>query len=146
MEFIHPFADGNGRMGRIWQTLILMQEFAVFEHLPFETIISQHQQAYYTALSKSDKRGDSTIFIEFMLQVINESLGRLLQYKSRIMTGIDRVNYFLSTHKEEFTRKEYMTLFKDISPATASRDMKKALELNLITRSGMNNAVKYKRR
>ncbi|MCK5776137.1 MAG: Fic family protein, partial [Bacteroidales bacterium] len=66
-EFIHPFLDGNGRMGRLWQTLILMDKYPVFEFLPFETLINENQEEYYNALSISDKSGSSTTFIEFML-------------------------------------------------------------------------------
>jgi Fic family protein len=70
MGFIHPFIDGNGRMGRLWQTLILMAKYPVFEFLPFETIFSNNQQQYYKALSLSDKEGKSTNFIEYMLNLI----------------------------------------------------------------------------
>ncbi|CAB5499090.1 Fic domain protein, KPN_03553 type [Bathymodiolus thermophilus thioautotrophic gill symbiont] len=71
-EFIHPFVDGNGRMGRLWQTLILSQWKPIFSNLPVESLIYLHQQDYYLALQKSTARTDCSPFIEFMLQIILE--------------------------------------------------------------------------
>ena len=143
MEFIHPFLDGNGRMGRLWQTLILMSEYPIFEFLPFETLISQTQDDYYKSLSLSDKSGKSTYFIEYMLDVIDKSLGGLLNYNNRILKDLDRLEYFLKLGIKEFTRKDYMNIFKDLSSATASRDLKKGIELNMLESVGNLNKTKY---
>jgi Fic family protein len=143
MEFIHPFLDGNGRMGRLWQTLILMSEYPVFEFLPFETLISQTQTEYYKSLALSDKVGKSTIFIEYMLGVIDKSLEGLLNYNNRILKDIDRLEHFMNLGIKEFTRKDYMNIFKDIASATASRDLRKGVELKILEIVGSKNKTKY---
>ncbi|WP_441375360.1 Fic family protein [Acinetobacter lwoffii] len=73
-EFIHPFADGNGRMGRLWQTLILSRWNLIFANIPVESLIYQNQKAYYEALQASTDRTDSAPFIEFILQMILDAI------------------------------------------------------------------------
>lgn len=143
MEFIHPFLDGNGRTRRLWQTLILMTEYPIFEFLPFETLISKTQDDYYKSLSLSDKSGKSTYFIEYMLGVIDKSLESLLNYNNRILKDLDRLEYFIKLGVKEFTRKDYMNIFKDLSSATASRDLKKGIELKMLESVGNLNKTKY---
>lgn len=143
-EFIHPFLDGNGRMGRLWQTLILMQKYPVFEFLPIESLIKQKQSDYYNTLSECDKKGNSTPFIEFMLEIILESLDGLLQSQSVTLHTEDRISLFAAKiGKNTFSRKEYMQSFKNISAPTASRDLKLAVEQNLLTKFGALRLTKY---
>lgn len=75
-EFIHPFSDGNGRMGRLWQTLILSQWHPLFLSLPLESVIKDNQQQYYQALEQADQQADSSPFIQYMLSVIAHTLAQ----------------------------------------------------------------------
>lgn len=145
MEFIHPFIDGNGRMGRLWQTLILKEAYPVFEFLPVETLIKERQEKYYETLGQSDNTGESTVFIEFMLEIILESLENSLNIPNVSLSNIDRINLFKSIVGEDyFTRKEYLKNFKEISSATASRDLSYAVENGIIEKSGDKNTTRYK--
>lgn len=145
MEFIHPFIDGNGRMGRLWQTLILKESYPVFEYLPIETLIKERQEQYYESLEKSDKTGESTVFIEFMLEIILESLDELLNIQNVSLSNIDRIDLFKSIIKNDFfTRKDYLKSFREISSATASRDLKFAVENGIIEKYGDKNTTRYR--
>ena len=76
-EFIHPFVDGNGRMGRYWQTMLLSKWKGIFSWIPVETIVKEHQQEYYDVIAKCDAAGSSTVFIEFMLRCLLDAMKRI---------------------------------------------------------------------
>ena len=73
-EFIHPFADGNGRIGRMWHSLLLGKWNELFFWLPVEELIKDRQKDYYNALGKSDKEADSCLFVELILEIILDTI------------------------------------------------------------------------
>jgi Fic family protein len=145
LEFIHPFADGNGRMGRLWQTVLLKQYTPVFAFLPVESIIKKKQAEYYKSLSLSDKAGNSTSFIEFMLAVLDETLEELLSLQQPSLSASDRIGIFKPIiGKTNFSRQDYLRHFKEISASTASRDLKEAVDKGMVKKQGDKRTTTYR--
>ena len=145
LEFIHPFSDGNGRMGRLWQQLILMKHSPIFEFISTESIIHQRQSEYYRVLEKCDRLGDSSLFIEFSLGSVWEALKALENsYEPVRLQSSDRIAAaFIHFGKNTFSRKDYMSLHRGLSTATASRDLKKGCDEGILKRRGDKSNAKY---
>ncbi|MEI6437993.1 MAG: Fic family protein [Candidatus Omnitrophota bacterium] len=144
-EFIHPFEDGNGRMGRFWQTLMLRQARACFNLIPIETAIRDHQQEYYEAIERSSKAGRSTDFIEFMLEAIFEAILALEPLVSGKAKPTDRIAFMIKHCPKEFSRQEYIRIVGGIAPHTASRDLKYAVKQGLIEMTGARARAVYRK-
>ena len=87
-EFIHPFQDGNGRIGRLWQTVILKEWKEVFAWIPVETLIKENQKEYYNTLGVSDKSANSTKFIEFMLSIILTTIEEIIETERKVTVNV----------------------------------------------------------
>jgi len=131
-------------MGRLWQRLLLFQKYPVFEYLPIESRILQSSKEYFRVLSVSERTGDPAVFTLFMLEIIDDILYDCLDIPERLMTSNDRLHYFYSLGIERFRRRDYLKSFKNISTATASRDLVKGLEAGLFEKTGTGNLTVYR--
>lgn len=121
-EFIHPFADGNGRMGRMWHSLLLGKWNELFYWMPIEELIRSRQQEYYDALSKSDNEADSSYFVELMLEIILDTL------KETTMVGKEENSNAPIRQTDGVLEKEILTLLK-AEPTTTQMNLSKKLRI-----------------
>ena len=143
-EFIHPFMDGNGRMGRYWQTLLLSRWKGIFAWLPVETIVKKYQQEYYQAIAQSDAKGDSTDFIVFMLKCILQTISEQRKVTDNVginvgvYVGINEQRVLDALRADASLSAVKIGRLLGITTRQAERLLASLREKNLIRRVGAN--------
>lgn len=141
-EFIHPFQDGNGRIGRLWQTVILKEWKEVFAWIPVESLIKENQSEYYNALNSSDKEADSSSFIEFMLSLLLKTIEEIIETEKKVTVKVFvkvTVNQkkILDIIKENpFVTQEELAQIIGLSRKSIIQNMKKLQENGFLKRVG----------
>ena len=148
-ELIHPFADGNGRMGRLWHTLLLSRWNPLFAWLPVESMIHDNQQAYYDAINQANNEAESTAFIEFMLTILKaailDAIGAGEEEPKRVDKAADRWNriqQYLNTH--DFIQNADVRELCGVSSATANRILSGLTEEGKLSRCREGNHWAYR--
>lgn len=141
---IRPFEEGNERMGRLWQMLLLRQAYPIFEYLPVEKSLLTQQEKYNKVLTHCNRVGQSTAFLEFMLGLLLEALSTWLSSQTSVLTSKGRLDYFIAAFEgKTFSRKDYSRVFKDLSSSTASRDLKSGVATQQLRKIGDKRLTHY---
>ena len=141
-EFIHPFSDGNGRMGRLWQSVILKEWKEIFAWLPVETLIKENQKEYYSVLGVSDNEANSTKFIEFMLSLILKTIEEIIQTEKKVTAKVtvkvtvNQKKILEALKNNPFATQEELAEIVGLTRKSIIANMKKLQENGLIKRVG----------
>ena len=145
-EFIHPFQDGNGRIGRLWQTVILKEWKEIFAWLPVETLVKENQKEYYNVLGVSDNAANSTKFIEFMLSLILNTIEEIIETEKKVTAKVT-VKVTVNQKKiidaikiNPFVTQEELADIVGITRKNIVVNMKKLQENGLIKRIGSDKS------
>lgn len=151
-ELIHPFADGNGRIGRLWHTLLLSKWNPIFAWLPIESMIHDRQKEYYRAFNVANVAADSTVFVTFMLEAIRDTMlevidGSVSVKHSKSEKAATRENTVMNYLHEngEITNSDVRELL-NVSVATANRILNTMVEKGLIIRFRSGRSWAYRKR
>lgn len=144
--FIHPFMDGNGRLARLWQHMVLLEESPVFRFVPIESVIRDRQQRYYDVLRRSDRRGDATEFVEYVLESLHDALRETVEalrpQRARPANRLDLAREHFG--RSWFSRGDYLKLHQTIATATASRDLADAAAAGTLAKRGERRFTEYR--
>ena len=152
LELIHPFADGNGRVGRLWHTLLLSKWDPAFAWIPVESIIHDRQQEYYDAINTSNDAGESTVFIEFMLSAIKASLIEAIGTSDEISDGKmdkatlrwNKIQAYLKTH--DYIMNADVRALCGVSAATANRILSQFVDKEKLIKDHFHGHWVYKKK
>lgn len=141
-EFIHPFQDGNGRMGRLWQTVILKGWKEIFAWLPVETLIKENQKEYYSVLGASNSEANSTKFIEFMLSLILNTIEEIIETEKKVTqkvavkVTVNQQKIIDAIKENPYVTQEELADIVGIARKNIIANMKKLQQNGLIKRIG----------
>lgn len=145
-EVIHPFADGNGRTGRFWQTLLLSQWKPVFAWIPVESMIYRNQEAYYQALNQSNGEGEGTPFLRFLLEMILQTLREVerttsVELPAKLQVRWDRILSYLRDH--ESIKNAQVQELCGVAPTSANRILTNLCGYGLLQKHGAGKGTFY---